>query len=71
VVYVAGASALLAFVAALAVLDSERAAEGANIITFPGVHWWAFVEGVTPTVERVTSARHPQFEARARCHPPA
>jgi voltage-gated potassium channel len=47
VVYVAGASALLVFVAALAVLDSERAAEGANIITFPGALWWAFVTVTT------------------------
>ena len=43
VVYVAGASALLVFIAALAVLDAERSAEGATITTFGSSLWWAFV----------------------------
>ena len=43
VVYIAGASALLVFVAALAVLDSERSAPGASIVTFGNALWWAFV----------------------------
>jgi voltage-gated potassium channel len=47
VIYVAGASALLVFVAALAVLDSERSAPGASITTFPEALWWAFVTVTT------------------------
>lgn len=47
VVYVAGASVLLVFVAALAVLDSERSAPGASITTFTGALWWAFVTVTT------------------------
>jgi voltage-gated potassium channel len=43
VVYVAGASALLVFIAALAVLDAERSATGASITTFGDAIWWAFV----------------------------
>lgn len=43
VVYIAGASALLVFVAALAVLDSERGSPGASISTFGDAAWWAFV----------------------------
>jgi voltage-gated potassium channel len=43
VVYVAGASGLLVFVAALAVLDSERSAPQANITNFGDALWWAFV----------------------------
>ena len=43
VVYVAGASALLVFVASLAVLDTERDAVGSSIRTFGDALWWAFV----------------------------
>jgi voltage-gated potassium channel len=43
VVYVAGASALLVFIAALAVLDAERSAVDATIKTFGDALWWAFV----------------------------
>jgi voltage-gated potassium channel len=43
IIYVAGASALLIFIASLAVLDSERDARGANIVTFGDSVWWAFV----------------------------
>jgi voltage-gated potassium channel len=43
VVYVAGASALLVFIAALAVLDAERSAVDATITTFGDALWWAFV----------------------------
>jgi voltage-gated potassium channel len=43
VLYVAGASVLLIFVAALAVLDAERSAPGATITTFGNALWWAFV----------------------------
>lgn len=39
--YVAGGSALLAFVAALAVLDAERGHPGANLTTFGDAIWWA------------------------------
>lgn len=47
VIYVAGASALLVFVAALAVLDTERPTPGASITTFPEALWWAFVTVTT------------------------
>ena len=40
-VYVAGATSLVLFVAALAVLDAERGAEDANIATFGDALWWA------------------------------
>ncbi|MFB2585682.1 potassium channel family protein [Herbiconiux liukaitaii] len=43
VIYVAGASALLVFVASLAVLDAERGAPGSSIETFGDALWWAFV----------------------------
>jgi voltage-gated potassium channel len=43
VLYAAGASVLLVFVAALAVLDAERSAAGATITTFGNALWWAFV----------------------------
>lgn len=39
--YVAGGSAMLAFVAALAVLDAERGVRGANITSFGDAMWWA------------------------------
>jgi voltage-gated potassium channel len=41
--YVIGASALLVFVASLAVLDAERSRAGATITTFGDALWWAFV----------------------------
>ncbi|WP_299035180.1 potassium channel family protein [uncultured Pseudokineococcus sp.] len=40
-VYVGGATTLVVFVAALAVLDAERGAEDALITTFPDALWWA------------------------------
>ncbi|TFC50345.1 MULTISPECIES: potassium channel family protein [unclassified Cryobacterium] len=43
VMYVAGAAALLVFVASLAVLDAERSAEGGTITNFADALWWAFV----------------------------
>ncbi|HET7399574.1 MAG TPA: potassium channel family protein [Intrasporangium sp.] len=39
--YVAGSAALVIVVAALAVLDAERGAPGANIRSFPDALWWA------------------------------
>jgi voltage-gated potassium channel len=47
VMYVIGASALLVFVASLAVLDAERSAEGSSITTFWDALWWAFVSITT------------------------
>lgn len=41
-VYVAGATALVMVVAALAVLDAERDAEGSLITTYPDALWWSF-----------------------------
>lgn len=41
IVYVAGGSILLAFVAALAVLDAERGVDGSNIGSFGDALWWA------------------------------
>ncbi|MCW3491893.1 potassium channel family protein [Microbacterium sp. SSM24] len=46
-IYVASASALLIFVAALAVLDAERGQPGSNIETFGNALWWAFVTVTT------------------------
>lgn len=40
-VYVAGATALAVGLGALAVLDAERDAEGANLTTFGDAVWWA------------------------------
>lgn len=40
-IYVVGGAALLAFVAALAVLDAERGSPGANILDFGDAMWWA------------------------------
>jgi voltage-gated potassium channel len=40
-VYVAGATTLLSFVAALAMLDAERDAPDANITTFGDALWWS------------------------------
>jgi voltage-gated potassium channel len=39
-VYVATATSLVGFCAALAVLEAERPAPGANITTFPDACWW-------------------------------
>jgi voltage-gated potassium channel len=41
IVYVSGASALAVVLGALAVLDAERSADGANITTFGDALWWA------------------------------
>jgi voltage-gated potassium channel len=41
--YAAGAAAILIWIAALAVLDAERGAPGANIENFGDATWWAFV----------------------------
>nr|BFF12177.1 hypothetical protein GCM10025699_34800 [Microbacterium flavescens] len=46
-IYVGTASALLIFVAALAVLDSERGHAGASIETFGDALWWSFVTVTT------------------------
>ena len=46
-VYVGGATTLVLFVAALAVLDAERAADGANITTFDDALWWAMTTVTT------------------------
>jgi voltage-gated potassium channel len=43
VIYGSGAVALLIYVGAIAVLDAERHAPGANIVTFGDAIWWAFV----------------------------
>lgn len=40
VIYVAGATALVSFAAALAVLDAERSHPDASITTFPDALWW-------------------------------
>ncbi|MET0736454.1 MAG: ion channel [Microbacterium sp.] len=42
-IYGAGASAILIWIAGLAVLEAERGAPGANIETFGDAIWWAFV----------------------------
>ncbi len=41
VAYTVGATVLLLFVASLAVLDTERDADGANITNFGDACWWA------------------------------
>jgi len=41
VIYVAGGATLLAFLAALAVLDAERSNPNANIKSFGDASWWA------------------------------
>lgn len=41
--YVVSSATLLTYVGALAVLDAERDAEGANILNFGDALWWAFV----------------------------
>ena len=46
-VYVAGGSTLLAFCAALAVLDAERASSEANITTFGDAIWWSITTMTT------------------------
>lgn len=43
IVYVVVTTALLVFVAALAILDVERHAEGATIVSFGDALWWALV----------------------------
>lgn len=47
VVYLVGATSLLIFVAALAILDAERGAEGSNIGSFGDALWWAFATVTT------------------------
>ena len=46
-IYGAGASLLVIYLCALAVLDVERGAPGANIETFGDAMWWAFVTVAT------------------------
>jgi voltage-gated potassium channel len=46
-VYVAGSTALVLFVASLAVLDAERGTKGATITTFGDASWWAFTTVTT------------------------
>jgi voltage-gated potassium channel len=43
VLFAASTTALLLFVASLAVLDAERGAVDASITTFPQALWWSFV----------------------------
>jgi voltage-gated potassium channel len=43
ILFAASSTALLLFVASLAMLDAERSAPGALITTFPQALWWAFV----------------------------
>lgn len=43
ITYVAISASFLTFLAALAVLDAERLAEGAKILNFGDALWWAFV----------------------------
>lgn len=40
-IYVVGGASLLAFVAALAVLDADRSSPDANIVDFGDAIWWA------------------------------
>ncbi|MGZ8804455.1 MAG: potassium channel family protein [Microbacterium sp.] len=42
-IYGAGAATILIWIAALAILDAERGAPGANIENFGDAVWWAFV----------------------------
>lgn len=46
-VYLVGATSLLLFVAALAILDAERGAERSNITSFSDALWWAFATVTT------------------------
>jgi voltage-gated potassium channel len=46
-VYVVGGASLLAFVAALAVLEAERASPDANITSFGDAIWWAITTMTT------------------------
>lgn len=46
-IYVAGATSLILFVAALAALDAERGSPDANITTFPDALWWAMTTVTT------------------------
>ncbi|WP_137843875.1 potassium channel family protein [Microbacterium sp. 2FI] len=46
-IYVASAAALLIYVAALAVYDSERGQPGTNITSFGDALWWSFVTVTT------------------------
>lgn len=43
ILFAASSTALLLFVASLAMLDAERESPGALITTFPQALWWAFV----------------------------
>ncbi len=47
VVYIIGATTLLLFVASLAVLEAERAADDANITAFGDAVWWALTTVTT------------------------
>lgn len=47
VVYAIGSTSLVLLVAALAVLDAERGAEGANLSTFGDAFWWALTTVTT------------------------
>jgi voltage-gated potassium channel len=47
VIYVVGGAALLAFCAALAVLDAERGSREANIVSFGDAIWWAITTMTT------------------------
>lgn len=45
--YVAGASALIMFIASLALLDAERGQPDANVTSFGDALWWAFTTVTT------------------------
>lgn len=47
VVYVVGSTALVLFIAALAVLDAERGAPGATVSTFSDALWWSMTTVTT------------------------
>ncbi|QIG39084.1 two pore domain potassium channel family protein [Microbacterium sp. 4R-513] len=46
-IYGAGASMLVIYLCALAVLEAERGSRGANIVSFGDAIWWAFVTVAT------------------------
>ena len=53
-IYVAGGASLLAFCAALAVLDAERSSPDANISNFGDAIWWAVTTMTTSGMATTT-----------------